>query len=168
MITYVDPVDGQSGVLATITNAVGWMISSNTIVYSNCFSGISASLLYRNTLQGLESELLLHERPPNPVKVGFSAKTRLQLVTALESEASKFSSTDRVVGGEKEPLLRSQMREPDLIDSTLDFGTMRMGRAFAFPTHSGGAQPTLKVPVAKRLETIEGRSVLLETRQLLD
>ncbi|MCX6902616.1 MAG: hypothetical protein NTW03_03900, partial [Verrucomicrobia bacterium] len=51
-IGYYDPTDGRSVVLAIATNAGGWLVASNEIVFSNCFTGLKASILYRNTRAG--------------------------------------------------------------------------------------------------------------------
>ena len=75
-IDYYDPVDGGVILLDVVTNAVGWLTASNEIVFSNCFTSIRASIRIRNFASGYEQDLLLHERPPDPVSLGLSAATR--------------------------------------------------------------------------------------------
>ena len=44
--------DGRTVRLAEITNAIGWLVRSNEVVYSNCFNGLRASIRYRNSRSG--------------------------------------------------------------------------------------------------------------------
>ncbi len=61
---YYDPVDGSSLVLGNIRNAIGWLVASNQVVYSNCFSGgIKASVSYQNNLAGMAQDLILEQTP---------------------------------------------------------------------------------------------------------
>jgi hypothetical protein len=79
-VAYYDPVDGRSELLAELQDAAGWLVASNEVVFSNCFKGLSASIRFRNSVAGLEQDLLLHERPAiTPADLGFSDKTRLEL-----------------------------------------------------------------------------------------
>ena len=53
-VGYYDPVDGRCVILATLTNATGWLIGADRVVYSNCFAGtIQASISYHLTRAGL-------------------------------------------------------------------------------------------------------------------
>ncbi len=44
---YYDPTDGRGVLVDIVTNAVGWLVSSNEIVFSNCFTHVQASIRIR-------------------------------------------------------------------------------------------------------------------------
>jgi len=170
-IAYFDPVDGRSELLAELTDAAGWLVSPSEIVFSNCFKGLRASIRYRNSVSGLEQDLLLHERPPfTPREIGFSDKTRFELFSEWVGDTPLPQIETRVLQREKDPTARQQMVEPDFTDSTLSFGTgkLRMAQGRAFTT--GGGQSPIgnpqsamsTVPVGKRFEIIDGRKILIE------
>jgi hypothetical protein len=106
-IAYYDPVDGRSLMLAELTASVGWLTASNEVVYSNCFDGIRASIRYRNSLDGLEQDLILHERPAlTPMELGFSDRTRLELFTEWIGDTPLPEQNGRLLEREKDADLR--------------------------------------------------------------
>src|SRR6185503_16961690 len=119
-INYFDPADGKSVLLDTITNAAGWLVASNEIVFSNCFPHLKASIRLRNTRSGIESDLILHERPPEPSALGLSAQTRLEMLTE-QLRGHDPAARANVVRREKNAALRTAMVEPDLTDTELKF-----------------------------------------------
>jgi hypothetical protein len=166
-IAYFDPVDGRSLMLAELTDAIGWLVASNEVVYSNCFDGIRASIRYRNSIDGLESDLVLHERPAvTPEDIGFSSKTRLELFTEWIGDTPLPQKETRLLLREKDTEARKQMVEPDFTDSTLTFGSLRMARGKAFATGGPTVQEAASAPdavtVGKRFEVIDGRKILIE------
>jgi hypothetical protein len=163
-VGYYDPVDGRSVALAEITNAVGWIVASNVVVYSNCFDGLRASIRYHNSRAGLESDLLLHEQPLPPTAFGLSLRCRLELFTELVGDTPTPRLQQRVLQQEVDAVLRRQMVEPDFADSTLDFGALSMGpgRAFLTGTNSQRRAAGAPLQVGKRYEVIGGRRVLIE------
>jgi hypothetical protein len=162
-IGYYDPVDGRSVALAEITNAVGWIVASNVVVFSNCFDGLRASIRYRNSRAGLESDLLLHAQPPPPPP-SFSPRTRLELFTEFVGDTPTPRLQQRVLQQEQDAALRGQMVEPDFADSTLDFGAISMGpgRAFLAGTNAQRRAAGAPIQVGKRYQVIDGRRVLIE------
>lgn len=167
-VAYYDPVDGRSELLAEVKDAIGWLVSSNEIVFSNCFDGLRASIRYRSTLDGLEQDLILHERPAlTPAEIGFSGRTRLELFTEWVGKTPMPQQESRLLATEKDTELRKQMVEPDFTDSTLTFGSLRMGRGKAFTegTLSGG-KIAEEILVGKRFEIIDGRKILIEALPL--
>jgi hypothetical protein len=169
-IAYFDPVDGRSLSLGELTEAAGgaWLVASNEIVFSNCFDGIRASIRYRNSIDGIESDLILHERPPvTPQDIGFSDRTRLELFTEWIGDTPLPQKETRLLLREKDTEARKQMAEPDFTDATLTFGPLRMARGKAFS--AGGTNAPLDaasapdaVTVGKRFEIIDGRKILIE------
>lgn len=164
-IGYFDPVDGRSILLASLISSVGWLTASNEVTYSNCFSHLRASMRYRNSLAGIEQDLLFHEQPPSPSKFGMSKFTRLELFTEFADDTPEPLATNRVLRAEENPANRRVMVEPDFIDSSLTFGNMTMGagKAFvidAFPQSSTDAG---SAPVAKLFTVIDGKKILIES-----
>jgi hypothetical protein len=168
-IAYEDPVDGSFLIIATSTNAVGWLISPNDIIYSNCFSGLRASIQIQNRLGGISQTLLLEENPIDPALLGLSPASRLQLITEVgpTTPAPTISAT-RVVPQTTAPAQRAGWVQPDLIDETLRFGDMKMGlgRAFTIGTPQDLHRPHFapdSAPVAKRFQAAGERRFLFET-----
>ncbi len=166
-IAYYDPVDGRSLMLAELMASVGWLTASNEVVYSNCFDGIRASIRYRNSLDGLEQDLILHERPAlTPMELGFSDRTRLELFTEWIGDTPLPEQSGRLLEREKDADLRRLMVEPDFMDTTLTFGPLRMSRGRAFTVGDLSGERTAaqldSVAVGKRFEVIDGRKILIE------
>ena len=163
-VDYFDPVDGRGVLLDTVTNAIGWLVASNEIIFSNCFTHLKASIRLRNTHAGLESDLILHERPPDPESFGLSSFARLEMLTEqLEGVAPARRET--VLREERDAAVRASMVEPDFVDTELSFNGMKMtvGKAFITPTPTNAAAPfLLPTRVGKTFLNLEGRRVLIE------
>jgi Bacterial TSP3 repeat len=155
---YFDPVSRESVVLARITDALGWLVASNVVVYSNCFVGLRASILIRNTLAGMSHNVLLEEQPPPPEAYGLSPQSRLEMFTEYLSGTPAPQKTERSLG--------PQSGE---VDATLEFGPLRMGagRAFSAGDESSRHDPVVGsrqfAPVTKLYEVMEGKNVLVES-----
>jgi hypothetical protein len=161
-LAYYDPVDGRSLMLAELIDSVGWLVASNEVIFSNCFDTVRASMRYRNSINGLEQYLLLHERPAiNPQDLGFSEKTRLELFTEWVGDSPVPSKDTRLLETEKNTEIRKQMAELDFTDSTRTFGSRRMPQGKAFTTSDEPAGPNAVI-VGKRFEMIDGRKVVIE------
>lgn len=167
-VGYYDPVDGRSIVLATLTNATGWLVAEDRVVYSNCFVGvIEASLSYHLTRAGLAQDLLLAEAPPPPQDYGLSEHSRLELMTEFEPGAPLATQGTHVLEQEEQPALRQQMVEPDFSDVTLSIGSMQMAPGIAFlsdPTTLDRPRDAAAsaAPVGKRMIVIDGRRIVIE------
>jgi hypothetical protein len=162
-VNYFDPTDGTSVLLDSVTNATGWLVASNEIIFSNCFPQIKASIRLRNLRSGLESDLILHERPPAPSSFGLSKRTRLEMITEQVSGESPLVRTN-VVRKEKDPALRRALVEPDLMDEALAFNGMTMmpGKAFSLPRAETSNTERLFNKVVKSYLTMDGRRFLVE------
>ena len=162
-IDYFDPVDGQGVLLDVVTNAVGWLVASNEIVFSNCFTHIKASIRLRNTRAGLESDLILHESPPEPSVFGLSSSARLEMLT--EQLAGPVpTQRPSVLYQERDPVKAASMLEPDLVDTELTYGQMKMGagRAFLTPTTTNVPPTARSSRVAKSFLDFENRKIIIE------
>jgi hypothetical protein len=144
--------DGHNTVLiAQLTNAVGYVVGSNQVIYSNAFTGFRADLLYQYTKMGFEQDVIIRQQPPAPEAFNMiSQNTRLQLLTEF------FNSPVPAV----RTTILPEQGGMTLYDAQLDFGLMRMvlGRAFLLgaDAHDGG------VLVSKSWEVLEGRQFLVE------
>lgn len=147
-LCYADQGSGKSVWIAEVTNSVGQIIGPNQVWYGNAFSGVSGSVSYVNTLQGLEQNVVLEAQPQPPEAYGLSsATTVLQAVTEFMSPPTPAITTNSQAG----------MPIP-LWDETLDFGQLRFseGSAFLMGSQAGG------VAVSKQWVTQDGRSFLVE------
>ncbi len=162
-IDYFDPVDGQGVLLDVVTNAVGWLVASNEIVFSNCFTHIKASIRLRNTRAGLESDLMLHESPPEPGAFGLSSSARLEMLTE-QLAGPRPSQRSSVLREERDPLKAAAMLEPHLVDTELTFGTMKMGagRAFITPATTNVPPAARSGRVAKSFLEFDNRKIIIE------
>ena len=164
-VDYYDPTDGSVVLLDVVTNAVGWLVASNEIVFSNCLTSIRASIRIRNSIHGFEQDLILHERPPDPASLGLSAATRLEMLTE-QSDGASPSPHARYLRREQNPANLASMVEPHFVDSELNFGGMKMGAGKAFgvgPRTNGSA--SLTAPVGKSFLTIGQRRVIVEAAE---
>jgi len=142
--------DGNSTVfLAVLTNSVGYLISSNQIVYPNAFMGLQADLLYTYTRRGLEQNLIIRQQPRPPEYFDMQG-ARLQLLTEFLSPPTPVVT----------PTLLPAQGGVALTDQTLDFGAMSMvpGRAFLV----GTAADDPGVQVGKSWVSAGGRQFLVE------
>jgi hypothetical protein len=91
---------------------------------------------------------------------GFSDKSRLELYTEFHPDTPQPQVTRRFLRRESDPLVRAAMVEPDWVDTSLDFGEMKvgLGKAFSLGKPTAGAH----LPVGKRWVITEGRPVLIE------
>jgi hypothetical protein len=162
-IDYYDPKDGRSILLASITNAMGWLTAPGEIVFSNCFTRLKASVRLRNTVSGFESDLILHERPPDPETLGLSSAARLEMLTEQLSGATPVQR-QRFIRKETNPAKRMIFAEPDFGDAELNFNGMSMvvGKAFGTPNRTKGGIETLPRRVGKSYLSIENRNILIE------
>jgi RHS repeat-associated protein len=160
-IDYFDPTTGDAALLDIVVNAGGWLVSSNTVVYSNCFAQLKASIRVVNTPGGVECDLILHERPPEPALFGFSSLARIEMLTEHVDGADP-AITYRVVSEQDDPATGVAVFETD---TQLQFGGMSMvtGQAFGTSTDGTNALATASpAQVGKSYEVIGGRRVLIE------
>ena len=135
--------DGQNTVLiAELKDSVGYLVSSNQIVYPDAFTDFKADLRYTYTKAGFEQDIILREQPPVPATFNMNPdETHLQLLTeffdAEEPTAQRAEDTD----------------------TQLSFGQMTMVRGKAFSTDNTSAKG---IPVSKSWQKLSGRDFLIE------
>ncbi len=139
----------KSAVIGILTNSIGQLIVPNVVVYTNAFQGIAADLRYTYTKAGFEQDVVLRQRPPDPVLWGLDpVRTRLQIWTEF-TKGPLPTLIQRVLPAQAGITLG---------DASINFGTMQMvpGRAFAIGQNSAAAM------VAKSWITVNGRHFLVE------
>lgn len=146
-LVYSD--NANSVMVATLTNSIGELVSSNEVLYPNAFPG--ADLLYTFRRNGLEQDLIIRSRLPEPHRIGLNdTDAKLQLIT----EFSNAAQPAQCAGPENQ--------EDGLKDTTLRFGSMKMGPGRAFligATNSASFNPAR---VYKNWVTTDGRTFLVE------
>ncbi len=157
--------DGSNTVvIATLTNAIGWLTASNQVTYRNCLSGdIRGDIVTTYRRSGFECDLVIRSRPADPSAYNLNPDfTTIQLV-------SEFFDTQ-----EPQQILGASDEGFGLQDTTLKFGqmTMHQGNAFAFnptnsPTSTQNSQPPA-VPVFKSWLHLQNRTFLIEQVPLAD
>ena len=149
--------DGTNSVLvAELTNSVGQLISSNQLIYTNAFMGVTADILLTYRKSGLECDLVFRSQVPAPDVFGMNPAnlgTRMELLTEFFD-----NPTPQVTAATVSPV-------SGLRDSTLDFGSMKMirGKAFQIPAQNEPPQSSSRsIPVYKTWTQLEGRTLLIE------
>jgi len=113
--------------------------------------GLKADVKYIYKKGSFSQDVLIREAPPAPEAFGLDPKS-----TTLEVWTELF---DVVAPKVTEVSLQSKPGESQLQDQLLDFGAILFGKGKAF---SIGAADPQRISVAKRLENIGGRNVLIE------
>jgi hypothetical protein len=155
--------DGTNSVLfAELTHSVGQLLpTGNQVVWTNCFTDISADLVATYRISGFECDLVFRKQPPTPGDFGMDPRAaRLQLLTEFFDTSEPQKETQPANDRDR------------LSDQLLTFGTMRMirGRAFSVREKSAGKEMDLvdpqrsrwQAPVYKSWEHLEGRKFLIE------
>lgn len=156
-----DVASGESRLLGQVTNRVGLVVSTNWVVYTNAFSGISADLRYRYSggvggANSLEQDVLLHENPVAPDQFT-PENVRIEVWTEwFDSEPSSRETKTLDLRANADAL----MPGPAIVeDDDLAFGSARIGAGHAFSSRDESD----KVPVAKLWGRTEQRDWLIET-----
>lgn len=156
-LAYYDPSTDNMVFVARIKDSVGWLVSSNQIIYSNAFSEIRADIRYQYTRTGIEQDVIIRENVAPPEAYGISpSNAYLQIVTEF-SQAPVPSKKER---GSRQR--SSEKSRADLVDERLDFGGMRLALGKGF---SLGADGKTSAPKAVKTQwiTFGSRTFLIES-----
>ena len=164
-LAYFDPASGESVTIAELHDVAPTQTQTNEVVYADAFQGLFASVRYRNLLDGIHQDIVLHEAPPGPEKFGLSAAARLEVFTEFSPDIPEPKTEVRFLSSFADSALRASWVEPDFTDEILQFGTnTTFGSGSAF--YKGGNEAEVvegaAIPVGKRLLRQEGRSLLIE------
>jgi hypothetical protein len=128
------------------------LVADNIVLYEDCFDDLAASLRYTYTRAGFEQFVILHEHPGFPEDHGMDPAT-----TTLEMFTEFFDPP--------QPEVRGAFERDGLVDSEVDFGSMRMGPGLAYTEES---EPLEGARIIKSWESIESRQFLIEAVPYLE
>lgn len=165
-IAYFDALDGRAVVLGTLKDpptAAAQLYPGSVLVYPDAFDGVRANVHFVVDRGSIIQCVVFPENLPDPALFGMNPETvRIEIWSAF-TEAPEPRQSHVIVRAESDPLLAALMAEPNLVDTTLDLGQMRMipGKAFLLSAANGRPRPGANipgsVPVFKRwLQTTEG------------
>lgn len=169
-LSYYDTASGRNVMIAEVRETPGAPAAANRLVYADAFDGVRADVVYEIRRAGLAQEVILRERPPGPEAFGLDpATTRLEAVTEF-LEAPTPRREARPLRREPKAARRAVLADPDFVDERLIFGewALEAGQVFADGARAAIAaegepfSPEVGVPVAKRWEVVDGRTILLE------
>jgi alpha-tubulin suppressor-like RCC1 family protein len=151
-LVFYDESSGRSAPLVTLQeSSVGELLPPNSVAYPSAFSNavVNADIRFSYTHNGLECDVVfLNQLGVTPGSYGMnSATTRLQFWHSWEAP-SQPETVQRVLSVETNAALRATMLQPDLLDSTLDFGDLwfPLGRT-ALIESQDGSNPNLPVEI---------------------
>ena len=129
--------DNNSVLIAILTNSVGELVGSNEVVYPDTFEGAAASIRYTYTKAGFEQDIVVQGHLPDPAALGLvPARTKLGVLTTFFDTNNPVATPGPVDAAD------------GLSDSTLSFGSARMGqgRAFSIGDTEPSAPPATVTP----------------------
>lgn len=102
-LVYLDAASGRDVIIATVKPTLGELVGENQLAYVDAFEGVKADVVYTYERSGLEQDVVLKARLPDPARFGLDPDTtRLEVMTeffdAREPEVSeqKLSWSSRV------------------------------------------------------------------------
>jgi hypothetical protein len=160
-IALHDRLDGRTVVLATLRvqpTLPAEIHPPNIIVYPDAYEGLLKNVSVRYVLEkgSIIQCVIFSEDLPDPALFGLIPETTLIEVWSAFDSTVAPQQTEVVVQAETSPVLHALLAEPDLADTTLDFGSLRLipGKGFpvdaATPNPRPGADLPDSIPVFKR------------------
>src|SRR6266498_358903 len=148
-LSYFDAATGKAVLMAEIKDSIGALVGSNRVVYTNAFDDVDAEVEYLVTKAGLEQNVVLRGKIPDPSEFDLNpASTRLQVLTEFLDPPA--------------PAMASELQETGLVDDALNFGEMKIprgGKAFSVGEDGEAGTP---VRVFKQWTVLEDRTFLVE------
>ncbi len=171
---YLNAETGERALVARVKDTIGELHPPNQLVYPDCLEGAKADYRVIYTKSGMEADLVLLEQLPAPEAfLGTSRSVRLEWVTEFLDPPAPQTKT-RILKQQADAALRQGMAEPDLVDSTLNFGDLwfPLGRAFVWDssTNTAGAPAQIRLfnPAKETNDVMVAKHWVLEQqRQLL-
>lgn len=148
-LSYFDSASGQAVLIAVTKDSIGELVPPNQAIYTNAFDGVDADVQYIYRKGGFEQNIILRGQPPSPANWGLNPDTtHLQVLTEFDDppEPVRHAHADRA---------------SRIVDESLDFGEMKIGRGRAFAV-GDEYDPQSAVGVKKRWVTNQGRTFLIE------
>ncbi len=165
-LAYTDAASGRSVLIASVQDCRGAIVTPNQVVYERALTGdCEADVRFTYTRRGFEQDVILRQAPPSPAEWGLDPQsTRLEVFTEF-IELPAHRRAEVVLRRESNRARAARMAEPDLLDQQLEFRGLSFGPGLAFSIESlptAGARAGATVPTGKSLETIDGRTFLIE------
>lgn len=152
---------GNVVVLAEARATKGELVAPNTVLFSQAFAGLDASVRVVYSAAGVESDVVIHERLPDPALLGLdSATTEVVVLTEVYGPAP--TTVERHEVGQAASLASLASRT----DATVHLGSLRLDRGRAFTVDNGAATGGPEAAVVKELYEQEGRIFLEEAAKL--
>jgi F5/8 type C domain-containing protein len=147
-LSFYDTSSGQSILLGEVKDCVGELVSPNVMVFADAFTDIRAALKYSYTKSGFSQDVILLE----DAGIGSPSDYGLNPESTLLEMYSEFHSPPV-------PVKTTETTGDNLVDETLDFGQMQIGRGAAYVLN----EEMESVPVVKTWTKVEGRDFLIES-----
>jgi hypothetical protein len=173
-LSYVDPVTQSNVLIALPKNSVGYLASSNQIVFPDCWEGLPG-VACRYTLRhhSFSQDILIQGELPDPARYGLKpAGLRIQVWSeSTESPEPQIRTRTLLPESQTNTMTRSgdTTNLPPWIDEHLSFGKAAMiaGKAFVQAMPQTGKQQTINlvprvVPVVKRWIKSGQRTFIVE------
>ncbi len=180
-LSYFDTESGKSVLIAEAKDTEAVFYPPNQVVYPDVFADVKADVRYTYTKAGLEQDVIFFNGElPAPEDFDLNpATTRVEVwseffVPPVPEKKAK------IIKREADESRRQKMAEPDVIDESLSFGSMRIGTGNAFEhkrvadrlnplvdNNGKGSRVRVfskgSVAVAKRWHTVGDRHFLIES-----
>src|SRR5436190_22125891 len=147
-LSFFDTATGTNVLVAEVKDCIGQFLPPNVILYDDAFTDVRGAIRYTYTKSGFEQDVLIYDGSG----LGSPAEYGLNPETALLEMYSEFHDAPA-------PLKTARVTPENLLDETLNFGQMSIGRGRAF----GLAAPEPSIPVTKVWEKISERTFLIES-----
>ncbi len=136
--------NSRSMFLGEVKQSIGEQIDANTVIYSDAFAPIKASLRLKNTRAGFESDVILEEKI-DPADWGFPPECRLEVWSQILSSPTARVKVEKIPG--------RQVGNADQ-DEQIIFDGMAFAKGSAFRLDTllpGPSEQLAKIRVAKEL-----------------
>jgi hypothetical protein len=172
-LVIANRASGEAQLVASVTNSIGELVSSNEIVFPNALvgPGVCVDITYVVDRGSFEQNLVFYGRL-DPRDFGFAESDFPDLDIRLLTEfygAPPPNQERRLARSETDPLKRQQMVYPDVVDETLSWDEVTIGGGEAYTTPSEREISGTRATVTKEFQTVpdEQRTFLVETLDYL-
>ncbi|HWX19912.1 MAG TPA: hypothetical protein VN578_08415 [Candidatus Binatia bacterium] len=150
-LSYFDTATSNSAIIASIKDSSGQLLpTKDRAWFPDAFTGLSADVLYVNSIICFEQLVVLTTQLPSPTKWNMDPSTVLvQLTTEFINPPSPQIAL---------------LQENGVTDQHIDFGAMKMGPGYAFAL---GSEEN-KVKISKQWLVQDGRTFLIESVRFPD
>lgn len=185
-LSYLDTVSGKVVSIASVKDSAAILYPPNVLVFPDAFDSIKADIRYTYNMGAYEQDIVLLAALPDPATVapGFTpANTRIQIWTAFVNPPVP-QIRQRVLKPAIDPVTGQRVAGADLVDQTLDFGSVwfPLGAAYAWDGEglpNDGEPVRIRVPdpsdpnailVGKQWVSagLNGQAMLIESADFLD